>query len=140
MRTHPAQENEVADLRHIDAGGEQIDGHCDAGQALVLVAQDGLVRFVGAAGDLHHRFVVERSPDLLQRFSQQLHDQIGVMVVGAEDQGFLFAGGVDLLGQFVADDAVEGGVMTRRLKASISKSSSSGRVAVSTVPVAVLTT
>ncbi len=109
MRTHPAQEYEVADLRHVDAGGEQIDGDGDARQALVLVAQDGLIRFVGAAGDLHHRLVVERSPDLLQRFSQQLHDQIGVMIVGAEDQGFLLAGGVDLPGQFVADDAVESG-------------------------------
>ena len=46
-RAHPAHEDEMADGRHVDAGGQQVHGDGDAGQALVLVAADQLVDLVG---------------------------------------------------------------------------------------------
>ena len=48
----PAQEDQVADLGHVHAGGEQVHGDGDVGVALVLVAADQLERPVGGAGDL----------------------------------------------------------------------------------------
>ena len=56
---HPAQEDEVADLGHVDAGREQVDGDGDVRVALVLVAADELQRLVGGAGDLHDGVVVD---------------------------------------------------------------------------------
>ena len=45
-RLDAAQEHEVADGGHVDAGGEQIDGDGNAGKALVFVAADELVDLV----------------------------------------------------------------------------------------------
>ncbi|MNZ30845.1 hypothetical protein D3C78_481310 [compost metagenome] len=39
-RTHPAHEHQMADARHVDAGGEQVDGDGDARVTLVLVLAD----------------------------------------------------------------------------------------------------
>ena len=63
----PAQEDEVADLGHVDAGGEQVHGDGDVGLALVLVAADQLQRLVGGAGDLDDRIVVDAAVLLLRR-------------------------------------------------------------------------
>ncbi len=56
---HAAQEDQIADLRHIDASGQQIDGDGDVRIALVLEAADELQRLVGGAGDLDDGVVVD---------------------------------------------------------------------------------
>jgi hypothetical protein len=56
---HPAQEHDVADGRHVDAGGEQVHGDRDRRVALVLEAADELERLVGGAGDLEDRGVLD---------------------------------------------------------------------------------
>src|SRR5690606_25255666 len=53
-RAHAAHEHQVADARHVDAGGEQVDGDGDVGEALVLVAADQLIHAFALAGDDLH--------------------------------------------------------------------------------------
>ena len=94
---HPAQEDQVADLGHVDAGGEQVDGDRDVGVALVLVAADELQRLVGGAGDLDDGVVVDAAVLACEGLLEQVHHQVGVGVVGAEDQRLLARGGVEFL-------------------------------------------
>ena len=68
----PAQEHEVADLGHVDAGGQQVDGDRDVRIALVLVAADQLQRLVGGAGDLDDGIVVDAAVVLLEGLLEQV--------------------------------------------------------------------
>jgi hypothetical protein len=107
-RLDPAHEHQMADGRYVDAGGEQVHRDGNAGEALVLVAADELVYLVRRAGDLlHGGLVVLRAIDAFKRLAQQAHHHVGMRVGGAEDHGFFFAHRVQLLGQLLADDAVE---------------------------------
>ena len=63
----PAQEDEVADLGHVDAGGQQVHRDRDVRQALVLEAADQLQRLVGGAGDLDDGIVVDAAVLLRRR-------------------------------------------------------------------------
>ena len=103
-----AQEHEVADLGHVHAGGEQVHRDRDVGVALVLVAADQLQRLVGSAGDLDDGIVVDAAVVLLEGLLEQVHDQVGVGVVDAEDERLLARRGVEFLRQELAHDAVEG--------------------------------
>ena len=60
---YPAQEDQIGDLRYINACGQQINGDRNAGIPLILKALDGLLNLLGisaayAAGDLHNGIVV----------------------------------------------------------------------------------
>ena len=103
-----AQEHEVTDLGHVHAGGEQIHGDRDVRMALVLVAADQLQRLVGGAGDLDHGIVVDAAIVLCEGLLEQVHHQIGVGVVDAEDERLLPRRGIELLCQDLTHDAVEG--------------------------------
>jgi hypothetical protein len=62
---HLAQEHQVADFGHVDAGGEQVDRDRHIGIALVLVTANELQRFVGGAGDLDDRVIIDAAVLLL---------------------------------------------------------------------------
>lgn len=99
---HPAQEDQAGDLGHVDARGEQIHGHHDAGQGFVLELADGSVDILAvayAAGDLHDRVRVHqlRSIQLLE----DTDDHVRMAVVDGVDEG-LAGGGI--LGVDVPDD------------------------------------
>ena len=55
----PAQEDEVGDRRHVDAGGQQVDRHGDLRIGVVAEGADQVLHLVDAAGDLLHRRVVD---------------------------------------------------------------------------------
>src|SRR5262249_48168721 len=61
-----AQEHEVADLRHVHAGGEQVHRNRDIWVALVLVAADQLQWLVCSARDLDDSIVIDTSLVLLE--------------------------------------------------------------------------
>ena len=86
---HAAQEHEVADFRHVHAGGEQVHRDRDIWIALVLVAADQLQRLVGGAGDLDDGIVVDAAVVLLEGLLEQVHHQVGMGVVDAEDERLL---------------------------------------------------
>ncbi len=126
---HAAQEHQVADLRHVDAGREQVDGDGDVGVALVLVAPDELERLVGRAGDLEDRVVLDAAILVAERLLEQIDDQIRMGVVGAEDQGLLSGpAGRARLARYSQTTRLKDSVMTLRLKSSTSMWISSGVV------------
>ncbi len=102
-----AQENQVFDRRHVDAGGEQIDGDRDRRQFFVLVAADELQRTVGGAGDLDHGVVVDRTILVLERLLEEVDHHVGVGVGGAKDEGLAGEVGIDVPGELLADHTVE---------------------------------
>ena len=104
---HLAQENQVANFGHVDAGGEQIHRHGHVGQALVFKAANQLQRLVGVAGDLDDGVVFHAAILGLKGGLEQVHHQIGMAGVDAKDQRFSFAAGVYLLRQVVANGLVE---------------------------------
>ncbi len=107
-RTDAAQEDQMANPGHVDAGGEQVYGNRNAGETLVLVVLDELRDFVRSAGDLaHRRFVVVFAVHLLEGIVEQALDHVGVQIGGAKDHCLFIAERVDLLRQLPANDLVE---------------------------------
>ena len=107
-RFDPAHEHQIADARHVDAGGKQVHGDGDVGIALVLVLLDQLVDLVALAGDLGHGgLAVFTAVQIAEGGIEQALDHIGVQVGGAEDQRLLITEGVEFLNQLLADDPVE---------------------------------
>jgi hypothetical protein len=84
-----AQEHEVADFGHVHAGSEQVHRDCDIWIALVLVAADQLQRPVGGAGDLDDGIVVDAAVVLRECLLEQVHYQVGMGIVDAEDERLL---------------------------------------------------
>ena len=59
----PAHKDQGGDLRHIDTGGQQVNGNGNTGETLVFEAFDRLLHLLGvtathAAGDLHNGIVI----------------------------------------------------------------------------------
>ena len=82
----------MADLWHVDAGGQQVYGNGDIRVTFVLVLADQLLDLVALAGDLGYcGLVVFAVIELLEGLIQQALDHISVQVGGAENQCFFIA-------------------------------------------------
>ena len=68
---------------------------------------DQFERLVGGAGDLDDGVVVHGAVLCLERFLEEFDDEVGVGIGGAEDEGFAGGGGIDFLGEVLANNAVE---------------------------------
>lgn len=111
---YPAQEDQIGDLRDINACGQQINGDRNAGIPLILKALDGLLNLLGvsaayAAGDLHNGIVVH--PVFRVEILEDIHNHIGVLVIHCVDESFALLFrifGVDVLSDFRQYRFVEG--------------------------------
>ncbi len=102
-----AQEHQIADRRHVDAGGQQVDGDGNHRIGFVAVLADQRQRFVDAAGNLDHGIVVHFHALGVKGGLQQAHHHVGVAVGGAEHQRLVRAKGRDAFRQRVADHLIE---------------------------------
>ena len=104
---HPAQKYEVTDFWHVDTGGEQIDGDCHIGIALVLVASDQLQWFVSSASDLDNGVIIHAAVSILKGCLEQIDHQIRVRIIGTKDQRLAAESRVKLFSQIFANNPVE---------------------------------
>ena len=82
---HPSHEYDVGDLRDIDTGGQQIDGHRNLGQRVVAEGQDQVFDLVDIAGQPLDGFVLHRAVGFAERIAQLLDEDIGVRLRCGED-------------------------------------------------------
>ena len=106
-RADPAEKDQVADFRHIDAGGEQIHGDGDIGQPLVLELPDHAFGSVDGARDLGDGVVGDGDAAGFELLLEDPYDHVGMIVGGGEDEGFLFAVRIEMFDQFLRHGAVE---------------------------------
>lgn len=106
----PADEDEIANGRHVDACGEQIDRDDIFRIGIVLELQDQVVGLVDRAGDLRHHAMRHAfcAIFLLQFLDQQTHDVIGMGIAGGENQRLSGFGWRNFSGDRAADNAVKG--------------------------------
>ena len=83
---HPAQEHEVGDRGHVDAGGEQIDRDRDLRIGVVAEGADQGLNPVDAAGDLLHGRVVDLAICVGERLLDCVDHDVGMGVGRGEDQ------------------------------------------------------
>ena len=69
--------------------GEQVHRDRHVWVALVLVTANQLQRLVSSASDLDDGIVVDAAVVLLEGFFEQVHHQVGVGVVDAENKSLL---------------------------------------------------
>ncbi len=104
---HAPQKDQVADLGHVHAGGQQVHGHGHGGEALVLIAADQLQRFIGCAGDLDDGIVFHAAVLLTESLFEQVYHHVGVGILDTENERLLARKRVDLARQVLAHHLVE---------------------------------
>ena len=90
-RFHATHKHQRGNLRHVDAGSQQIHRHHNAGEAFVLEALDFLLNLflvtVGhAAGNLHNRVAVQIILGI--KLLQHAHNHIGMRIGSSVNQRF----------------------------------------------------
>ena len=90
-RFHATHKHQRGNLRHVDAGSQQIHRHHNAGEAFVLEALDFLLNLflvtVGhAAGNLHNRVAVQIILGI--KLLQYAHNHIGMRIGSSVNQRF----------------------------------------------------
>ena len=100
----------MAYFRHVDAGGEQINGDGDGRIALLLIVPDQFINPIALAGNLPNRvLVVVVAVELLKLFIQLCFNHVGVQIGHAEYHHLFIAKGVKFFCQRFTDDPVEVG-------------------------------
>ena len=102
-----AEEDQIADGRDVYARRKQVDGNRDIRRALILEAADELQGRGGSAGDLEDGVIFDAAVVLFEGGLEEVDDEVGMGIVGAEDEGFLWGSGVKLASEILADDLVE---------------------------------
>ena len=95
---HAAQEDEVRDCGHINAGCEEINRHGDLRGCVVAVGADQLLHPVHAAGDLLHGSVIDLAIGVRERLLHVFDHDVGVRVRCREDQGLAGQSRIDMPG------------------------------------------
>lgn len=107
IRLLTRRKNQIADFRHVDTGGQQINSDSNVGILLVLEAADQVQRLVRRAGNLDHGVIVDAAVTRRKSLFEQIGHQVGVRIGSAEDQRLLPRQRIELLRQIVADHAIE---------------------------------
>ena len=130
----PPQENQVLDARHVDAGGQQIDGNRDLRQRIIAERKNQAPDAVHAAGDLADCGILDLAVGLAERLLQLVDDDVGVGIADGKYQCLARKIWIDVPASSSATTRLKGTVTTFLLNSSTLNCISSGSCARSTLP------